>query len=442
MRGVQGAGVVPQGAVQEDAVLGADVAPGADARLADGACAHCLGRGALPAPRSRKLSALDKWERKVAARKAMPPGRSLPPLAPRPPPPPEPEPVHCGSCEGRGVVPQPRAPGQESRPLPRSAKPLAAEEEDARPLVAIVGGGLGGLACALALLQRGARVLVFERDSSLEARRQGYGLTIQQGGVALRSMGLSLWGLSPPEHISLAADGRLLGRFGRTARCDGRGCEARPRRLHAGAGAADTGAADTGAASAGSGSGAADVAGPAAVETVAVGAGAAAGGASANGGGGGYGGGEGKGLRGARSAYRPANIILPRQAVREALLAQLPPESVRWGHRLLGAEPLGAGRGWRLRLHTERADAEGADTGEAGTAGGADSGGGSGREVEVEAAVLVGADGLWSQAPGAGLNFLGLVVGPPNAKRARTPHAAAGRVDKNPSARGWAHCGR
>ena len=41
-------------------------------------------------------------------------------------------------------------------------------------LVAVVGGGLGGLAAALALQQAGHRsVRVFERDGSFGARRQG-----------------------------------------------------------------------------------------------------------------------------------------------------------------------------------------------------------------------------------------------------------------------------
>jgi salicylate hydroxylase len=45
--------------------------------------------------------------------------------------------------------------------------------------IAIVGGGLGGLACALALQQAGfCNVKVFERDSSFTDRRQGYGLTL------------------------------------------------------------------------------------------------------------------------------------------------------------------------------------------------------------------------------------------------------------------------
>lgn len=150
------------------------VVRGVDARLAFGACAACRGRGALPAPPPAKASALAKWERKLAARAHAPPGKVLPPLPPRPPPPPPPEPVPCAACAGRGVV----ALALGGIASGHAVCPAQAEEE--LPLIAIVGGGLGGLACALALQQRGARVAVFERDPSFEARAQGYGLTIQQ----------------------------------------------------------------------------------------------------------------------------------------------------------------------------------------------------------------------------------------------------------------------
>ena len=46
--------------------------------------------------------------------------------------------------------------------------------------VGIVGGGIGGLALAIALLNKGIDCTVFERDKSFGERSQGYGLTMQQ----------------------------------------------------------------------------------------------------------------------------------------------------------------------------------------------------------------------------------------------------------------------
>jgi 2-polyprenyl-6-methoxyphenol hydroxylase-like FAD-dependent oxidoreductase len=57
-------------------------------------------------------------------------------------------------------------------------------------LVAISGGGIGGLALALALQRRGIRSIVFEQDPRFDARSQGYGLTMQQGGRALKELGI------------------------------------------------------------------------------------------------------------------------------------------------------------------------------------------------------------------------------------------------------------
>lgn len=75
---------------------------------------------------------------------------------------------------------------------PLAAATAAAAEasgEDRRPLIAIVGAGLGGIAAAAAMQRWGARVRVFERDRSFDERKQGYGLTMQQGGAAIRALG-------------------------------------------------------------------------------------------------------------------------------------------------------------------------------------------------------------------------------------------------------------
>ena len=163
--------------------------------------------------------------------------------------------TQCKRCLGVGLCEAPLPP-----PLPE----LPAE-------IAIIGGGLGGLALALALQHRGfTRATVYERDASFAARAQGYGLTLQQGSSALRALGLSLESISlvSGSNTALTRDGTLLGTYGRDVRLA-------------------EGAAD----------------GP----------------------------------------TRRGASILPRQALREALLSQLRPGTVQWGRRLSHLAPVTGG---------------------------------------------------------------------------------------------------
>jgi heterodisulfide reductase subunit A-like polyferredoxin len=64
------------------------------------------------------------------------------------------------------------------RKLPSAEAELIEENVNSSFSIAIVGGGIAGLASALALQQKGFKVTVYERDQLFEDRRQGYGLTL------------------------------------------------------------------------------------------------------------------------------------------------------------------------------------------------------------------------------------------------------------------------
>ena len=88
--------------------------------------------------------------------------------------------------------------------------------------VAIMGGGIGGLAAAVALQQDGANVTVYERDVSFEDRKQGYGLTLthnEQGPLAklgiLDTIKARDEEQSPSRrHWIFSSDGVILGYYG------------------------------------------------------------------------------------------------------------------------------------------------------------------------------------------------------------------------------------
>eukprot|EP00554_Chaetoceros_debilis_P015624 CAMPEP_0194124428 /NCGR_PEP_ID=MMETSP0150-20130528/58519_1 /TAXON_ID=122233 /ORGANISM="Chaetoceros debilis, Strain MM31A-1" /LENGTH=569 /DNA_ID=CAMNT_0038818145 /DNA_START=208 /DNA_END=1917 /DNA_ORIENTATION=- len=128
---------------------------------------------------------------------------------PLPPPPPiQMEP--CKECSGSGI------------------RPIGSVKIDQLPRVAddvqigIIGGGIGGLALALACQHRNIPYTVYERDSCFDERSQGYGLTMQQGGKALQALGLAVTGderlcgkgIHSKRHIVHKPDGTQVGEWG------------------------------------------------------------------------------------------------------------------------------------------------------------------------------------------------------------------------------------
>ncbi|AWH87003.1 FAD-dependent monooxygenase [Flavobacterium album] len=107
----------------------------------------------------------------------------------------------CTHCSGSGLV--------------ESVTPPKADGEN-YPHVAIIGGGIGGVALAVACLQRGIPFTLYERDSNFDARSQGYGLTLQQAGKAMKALGISSLheGVISTRHLVHTAEGTVVGEWG------------------------------------------------------------------------------------------------------------------------------------------------------------------------------------------------------------------------------------
>ena len=81
----------------------------------------------------------------------------------------------CLSCKGSGLV--------------HSAAQALADTQN-YPHLAIIGGGIGGAALAVACLHRGIPFTLYERDNAFDTRSQGYGLTLQQASKAIEGLGI------------------------------------------------------------------------------------------------------------------------------------------------------------------------------------------------------------------------------------------------------------
>lgn len=107
----------------------------------------------------------------------------------------------CLNCSGSGLIPS-------------AGHPIADKEN--YPHVAIIGGGIGGVALAVACLHRGIPFTLFERDSHFDARSQGYGLTLQQASKAIEGLGVfSLEeGVISTRHVVHTTEGKMIGEWG------------------------------------------------------------------------------------------------------------------------------------------------------------------------------------------------------------------------------------
>lgn len=107
----------------------------------------------------------------------------------------------CLNCNGIGLI---------------SSTNQAIADKENYPHIAIIGGGIGGVALAVACLHRGIPFTLYERDNSFNERSQGYGLTLQQASKAIEGLGIfSLKeGVVSTRHVVHTTDGKVIGEWG------------------------------------------------------------------------------------------------------------------------------------------------------------------------------------------------------------------------------------
>lgn len=154
-------------------------------------CEECLGRGQV-SQRSRKFvrlrhqKVLEAYEKNNKEGDA--PGRLKRSLQP------------CAKCNASG--------------LKRSTQFLLANTN--YPTLAIIGGGIGGMALAVACLHRGIPFTLYERDVSFDSRSQGYGLTLQQASKAMKGFGILTLdnGVYSTNHVVHNTSGDVISEWG------------------------------------------------------------------------------------------------------------------------------------------------------------------------------------------------------------------------------------
>ena len=155
-------------------------------------CQECQGRGKKSRRLSKKVRlhyqiALDEFEKMQ--------GEGTAPL------PPKGNLYSCLNCCGSGLLP--------------AASPPIADKEN-YPHVAIIGGGIGGMALAVACLHRGIPFTLYERDKDFDVRSQGYGLTLQQASKAIQGLGIFFLkeGVISTRHLVHTPEGKVIGEWG------------------------------------------------------------------------------------------------------------------------------------------------------------------------------------------------------------------------------------
>lgn len=107
----------------------------------------------------------------------------------------------CLNCNGSGLI---------------KAESVPIADNENFPHVAIIGGGIGGVALAVACLHRKIPFTIYERDTSFDVRPQGYGLTLQQASKAMKSFGIFNLkdGVNSTKHVVHTTEGKVIGEWG------------------------------------------------------------------------------------------------------------------------------------------------------------------------------------------------------------------------------------
>jgi 2-polyprenyl-6-methoxyphenol hydroxylase-like FAD-dependent oxidoreductase len=154
-------------------------------------CKECQGLG----KKSRRLRKKVRLEFQAALEQFEKTGEGTTPLLPKP------HLDNCPNCSGSGLI--------------AADYPPIADTEN-YPHVAIIGGGISGVALAVACLHRGIPFTLYERDNSFDARTQGYGLTLQQASKAIVGLGISSLkeGVVSTRHVVHTTEGKIIGEWG------------------------------------------------------------------------------------------------------------------------------------------------------------------------------------------------------------------------------------
>jgi len=155
-------------------------------------CQECLGRGKKSRRIRKKVrlqyqKALNKFEKTEK--------QEVAPIRPK---------GHlysCPNCCGSGLIHSENLPIADTKNYPH---------------IAIIGGGIGGVALAVACLHRKIPFTLYERDNGFYTRSQGYGLTLQQASKAIQGFGiLSLKdGVISTRHVVHTTNGKIIGEWG------------------------------------------------------------------------------------------------------------------------------------------------------------------------------------------------------------------------------------